>query len=437
MKYNILLLCFPIIFTQMYSEENKWNRLHSTEAFASSFLKSNWNKYEENYHPNYALDDNPSTAWVEGDSGNGEKQTITWKVSHLTTASELKLRIRNGYQKSKDLFLKNAMPKEIEVSVFDGKEEVVATKNFLLENKMGWQEIVIPLNEKGIKSINLEIVSVYEGKLYKDTCISDIQTFIKSTEVYNNEVENNKFKALNSWIKERVKTAKYFANLPATYPFYSSSFTIGKEVKIKNKEELQLLENKFNEMSLLLEEMKNKKQYYKAEVDKPIASVPDDLYIMDEFKNYIYRTQFSLSEVNTKENKVLELDFRKFQSTNFLLEENPKNSNLFITSFEFSWESYCRSESSNEHSSNLLFYSKQGLLESIFQNIKLKEYNADFFEDGIRRKDRINDSIIEVIKKMNYSKNNKIISIEVLRKNKNKNTITKQIYTSSNDSNRN
>ena len=39
-----------------------WKQLHSPEAVATSYLKSNWNRFEENYHPNYVLDGDPKTA---------------------------------------------------------------------------------------------------------------------------------------------------------------------------------------------------------------------------------------------------------------------------------------------------------------------------------------------------------------------------------------
>ncbi len=33
------------------------NRLYAEEAQATSYIKSNWNKYTENYHPSYVLAD--------------------------------------------------------------------------------------------------------------------------------------------------------------------------------------------------------------------------------------------------------------------------------------------------------------------------------------------------------------------------------------------
>jgi hypothetical protein len=83
---------------------------------ASSFLRSDWNKYNENYHPSYVLDGNPKTAWVEGVDGNGEQERITIPLTPLKSASAVKLRIRNGYQKSDTLFTANAVPRNVTIT---------------------------------------------------------------------------------------------------------------------------------------------------------------------------------------------------------------------------------------------------------------------------------------------------------------------------------
>ena len=46
-------------------------RLYSDRVEASSFLWTDWNKFQENYHPNYILDGDPATAWVEGADSSG------------------------------------------------------------------------------------------------------------------------------------------------------------------------------------------------------------------------------------------------------------------------------------------------------------------------------------------------------------------------------
>ena len=80
----------------------EFSQLYATEAEASSFLKSSWNKYNENYHPNYVLDNNPKTAWVEGVDGNGEGQKIVIPISAVSQIGRVKIRIKNGYQMCKD-----------------------------------------------------------------------------------------------------------------------------------------------------------------------------------------------------------------------------------------------------------------------------------------------------------------------------------------------
>jgi hypothetical protein len=101
---------------------HNWKPLRSAEATATSFLQNDWNRYEENYHPSYAIDGNPATAWVEGVKGFGEKETITIPLSVVPHARALRLRIWNGYQKSMHLWTKNAMPENVRITVLGPDE---------------------------------------------------------------------------------------------------------------------------------------------------------------------------------------------------------------------------------------------------------------------------------------------------------------------------
>src|SRR5579859_1045884 len=142
---RILVPVFALAFSlPALASETHWNRLYTASAEASSFLENSWNKYQENYHPNYAFDDNPETAWVEGVDGYGEGEKLTWHVSEVSSARKIRLRIRNGYQKSEKLFLANSAPKEIELSVLSRSGKPVTTAKLTLEKKMGWQEITLP-----------------------------------------------------------------------------------------------------------------------------------------------------------------------------------------------------------------------------------------------------------------------------------------------------
>lgn len=205
--------------------EPTWNQLRSTEATATSFLQNNWNKYQENYHPNYALDDNPLTAWVEGASGNGEGESITIPVSALASARAVKVAIRNGYQKSDKLLSANAAPKDVRITVLGPGGAEVAHSDATLQRKMGWQELVIPVPVgRGLSAVKLEIRSVHAGTTYKDTCVSDIDLYVDSDVPYRAGLESARFNQLKAWIKERTETAAWFATQPADLPFSSTNF---------------------------------------------------------------------------------------------------------------------------------------------------------------------------------------------------------------------
>src|SRR5512132_331996 len=88
-------------------------RLHSDTVEASSFLWNDWNKFVENYHPNYVADDDPATAWVEGAKGSGAGEWLRIQITPLEKTTKVRLRVRNGYQKSKDLFKANARAKQV------------------------------------------------------------------------------------------------------------------------------------------------------------------------------------------------------------------------------------------------------------------------------------------------------------------------------------
>lgn len=203
----------------------EWRQLHAHEAMATSFLKSNWNKYTENYHPSYALDGNPKTAWVEGVEGNGEHERLTIPFSALESARAVRLRIRNGYQKSESLLAANAAPKDVRVHVLDAVGRGVTHKDVTLERVMGWQEVTVDVpGGRGVARVELEVLSVHPGKTYRDTCVSDVELYVDSDVPYNADVEAKKKAALQRWIDDRLATAKYFATQPTDYPFAATAY---------------------------------------------------------------------------------------------------------------------------------------------------------------------------------------------------------------------
>jgi hypothetical protein len=200
--------------------KHRWRPLRSAEATATSFLQNNWSRYEENYHPSYALDGNPATAWVEGAKGFGEGESITIPLSVVPHARALRLRIWNGYQKSMHLWTKNAMPENVEITVIGPHEDDVVKTVRTLTKTWGPQEIVIDVPPKrALAAVRLEIGTVYEGERFDDTCISDILVDVDSDVDYNATAERAKYDALLAWSGRRKEAAAYFAAKPTEFPF--------------------------------------------------------------------------------------------------------------------------------------------------------------------------------------------------------------------------
>lgn len=194
-------------------------RLHSDAFEASSFLWNDWNRFQENYHPNYVGDDDPKTGWVEGVEGSGAGQWLRIAVTPLEQTSKVRLRIRNGYQKSGALFKANARVKELAVRLSPGGKEQKVT----LADKQGWQEVVIEQAPGLLRELELRVGSVYEGSKYEDLVISDVQVFATSRNRDNPAFEKSKRQSLLDWRKARLAAAKLFKSGGGNaLPLYSS-----------------------------------------------------------------------------------------------------------------------------------------------------------------------------------------------------------------------
>jgi len=193
-------------------------RLHTDNVDASTFLWNDWNKFVENYHPNYLADDDPATAWVEGAASSGAGEWVRFNVTPLDGTTKVRIRIRNGYQKSKDLFKANARARGITVKLLPTKLE----RKFTLEDKDGWQEITLDQPKDKLRAVELSIGSVYEGSKYADLCISDMQVFATSETVDNPAFEKSKRDKLMAWRAARLAAAKLLTgktDIPL-YPAY-------------------------------------------------------------------------------------------------------------------------------------------------------------------------------------------------------------------------
>jgi hypothetical protein len=241
MRRPLLLTALSLVTTTASAGPSAdWKRMHGDRATASSYLKSNWNKYDENYHPAYLLDGDPKTAWVEGVDGNGEGQTVTIPLSDLKSARSVRLRLWNGYQKSKNLLDANAAPKDVTVLVRDLGGDVTGTATATLKKELGAQEVVVTIEKgRGVSSVTLRVDSTWPGRVYKDGCISDVEIFVDSDVPWSEKAEKARLAALKSWIGDRKSTAAAFSRLKPDYPWAATHFKVATPSLLESEETAQ------------------------------------------------------------------------------------------------------------------------------------------------------------------------------------------------------
>jgi hypothetical protein len=182
-------------------------RLYADRVDASSFLWNDWNRFQENYHPNYVMDGDPSTAWVEGAATDGVGEWLRVPVSTLEGATTVRLRVRNGYQKSSNLFKANARAKQVDVKLLPSGVTASAT----LTDAEGWQELTFNQPAGKLDAIEVRVRSTYAGSKYKDLCISDLEVYATAATRDNPAAEKAKMDNMLTWKASRVAAAKMFA----------------------------------------------------------------------------------------------------------------------------------------------------------------------------------------------------------------------------------
>ncbi len=204
-------------------------RLHPDRAIASSFLWNNWNRFQENYHPLYLIDDDPKTAWVEGAEGSGSGEWIRVYVTPVAETSQVRLRLRNGYHKSKPLHRKNAKAKQLRVILVPSQ----ATTTIVLKDNMKWQEIRLEQPSGKLTAIELHVDSVYPGTKYADLCLSDLEVFATSRAPENPAFEKRKFEEVVAWKTERLAAAKLFNSTQANQLPIAAGYQVHRTSKNK------------------------------------------------------------------------------------------------------------------------------------------------------------------------------------------------------------
>ena len=123
-----------------------------------------------NYKVENVIDDNPSTAWIEGVSDDGIGQFIQFSSNNTFRVD--KIDIINGFSKNQKTYMKNNRVKKVIIEFSDKSQQVYE----LEDNNIEYQTIDIGgINTNSVKVIIQEVYT--NGRVYKDTCISEISVY--------------------------------------------------------------------------------------------------------------------------------------------------------------------------------------------------------------------------------------------------------------------
>ena len=132
-------------------------------AFYSAEATSELGKH---YIAEYAIDGSMNTAWQEAAKGYGIGEGLTLSFKKEQEVAMLALHL--GY---KPYYETNGRPREIEFTFSDGSSCVVEFKDkntdqYVVFDRPVWTD-----------TIELRIVSIYDGTQYEDTCITEITAY--------------------------------------------------------------------------------------------------------------------------------------------------------------------------------------------------------------------------------------------------------------------
>jgi hypothetical protein len=122
---------------------------------------------KNSYRAANLIDGNSETAWVEGRSDDGLGE---WIVIDFTQPQTLgSVRLQNGYTKNADIYDKNGRVRDIEIILSNGQ-----TLRQTLKDSDATQTIRLERAQQ-IRWLQLKIISVYPGRKYRDTAISELR----------------------------------------------------------------------------------------------------------------------------------------------------------------------------------------------------------------------------------------------------------------------
>jgi len=156
-----------------------------------------YDKWQSMYSPRQLTDDSSETCWVEGVAGSGIGEVVIVKVD-----ADKPVQIQSGYQKNAGLYERNARPAKVRLFVLQATQQgitqwdivymdikTLAAGEYVLKDVMDWQPLPMPAYKPILKPrgkdedwslstqtfVAIQILSVYPGSKYEDTCISGVR----------------------------------------------------------------------------------------------------------------------------------------------------------------------------------------------------------------------------------------------------------------------
>ena len=123
-------------------------------------------QFGNSYGPENLFSGPASSAWVEGRQGNGVGEWVTIEFEGLRTVRSIV--VRNGYQKSEDVFGKNNRVRHLRAVFSQGESETL-----VLQDRTGSETLTLPRPVKAYW-VKFIIDDVWAGNRYTDTAMTKL-----------------------------------------------------------------------------------------------------------------------------------------------------------------------------------------------------------------------------------------------------------------------
>lgn len=157
------LLAFKMIYSKEVDKSSNYTVVSLSNIYAAKVSSA---KLENTrlYSAFNLIDGDPKTAWVPTGNKSGIGEWVEFSFDDPMKVDSLK--IINGYGKSDATFMNNNRVKVAILEFSDGSKKTIKLKETSKSQ-------IIQIGKK-TRTIKLTISEVYKGKVYDDTCLSDI-----------------------------------------------------------------------------------------------------------------------------------------------------------------------------------------------------------------------------------------------------------------------